>query len=425
MSTLLSSEHNFTIQFASELHPRFSCCICLHVADEPLNCGNKKGCTGVFCTRCLNTALVTRKECPLCKIKISGKPTKNNIVKEMIYDEIIYCTLSQFEADDNPSKKAKTEFLPRAKCQWTGPLKDLAAHIVHDCEFAPTPCTNEGCTLTLPRGQLALHRDNDCQFRLNICFHCISAIRVNDITTHTSTCGKVTLTCTDCSAPCLRENQAAHDLACLEKPTTCPFACHGCTTVVLRKGYNQHQIDNAITHSELLATEMSSMKQAVTALQSDMLSLRQGTTPVANPLPVWTNAAVNVVNFDCILTGVSKLMTAADKTSLSESFSLQHNTGISRMYVYCEVKRNGKIDLYLYKSIKCSSSKEPVSVAGSTITLLHPSADPSRHVTRTFVDGDVLSDVFCLKGWTQFVPDVKPFIFPNDTISIKCVIKYP
>ena len=416
MSTLLSSEHNCTIHFVNELHPRFSCCICLHVADEPLYCGNKKGCTGVFCTKCLNTALVTRKECPLCKIKISGQPTKNNIVKEMIYDEIIYCIFVEFDNHDeeNSPKRAKTDHLPRSACQWTGPLKDLEAHLAHECEFTPTPCTNEGCTLTPTRGQLALHCAKECQFRVTPCTECAAVIRVLDTDTHLRVCPH-------CHAPYLREDHGSHELACPEMPITCTYECHGCSVTVVRKTYNQHQVDNAIKHSELVASVVNSMKKVVTDLQNDMLALRQSTTALASPIS--TVASVQVVNFDWTETAISALL-ASNKLQLSDVISLNHDIGRSKLYVSYAVERSDALYIKLYKYITSSTNKGSVSIAGSTITLLHPSGDPSRHVTRTYVEGATLLDNCWSLGWSDFVPDVKPFIFPNDSISIKCVIKY-
>lgn len=87
MSTLVSSKHKCTVNFLNELHQRYSCGICYHVADEPLSCGSKDGCTGVFCVNCLKCALTIRKECPICRFLISGTPQKNNIIKETIADE--------------------------------------------------------------------------------------------------------------------------------------------------------------------------------------------------------------------------------------------------------------------------------------------------------------------------------------------------
>ena len=246
---------NIVIHFLNELHQRYFCGICLHIADEPLSCGSKDGCTGVFCFKCLMRSLVSNKTCPLCKFVIDS-PQKNNIIKEMIADEIIYCSFSQLPQNENPSKTATTQLKPRSDCQWTGPFKALEAHLSHSCSFAPVPCTNQGCTLTPIRSQLACHLTNDCLFRSIPCPHCASPVRVGGQPVHLEVCGKVSLTCPDCQATYLRENQTAHDLACLERLVKCPFACYGCADVVIRKDYDQHQIDSAVDHANHLVMEL-------------------------------------------------------------------------------------------------------------------------------------------------------------------------
>ena len=268
MSTLISAKYDYNINFVNELHERYSCGICLHVADEPLSCGSKDGCTGVFCTKCLARSLTIRRKCPLCIFNISGTPHKNNIIKEMIADEIIYCSLSQLTQRANPPKKAKTQLKPRSACQWTGHFKALEGHLAHACEFAPVPCTNQGCSITSVRSQLTRHLTKDCLFRTSPCSHCASAIKVGRQPAHLTTCGKVTLTCTDCRAPYLREDQDKHDNVCPEGLAECPFECHGCSDEVTRKDYAQHQIDCAVAHAELLADELADVKEQLSDLRA-------------------------------------------------------------------------------------------------------------------------------------------------------------
>ena len=227
MSTLNSSKCNCTIYFLEELHPRYSCGICLNIADEPVNCGSKDGCTGIFCMQCLSTSLLSSKYCPLCKFVIAGSPTKNNIVKEIIYDEHVYCMFSELTDDENPSKRAKTSSSSSSPlpvgCQWTGALKDLDAHLAHDCDLAPTPCTNKGCSVIIPRHQIAHHTEDECLFRKVPCCRCYATLSFSHLHAHMAVCGQVTVTCPHCAVSFLRETQDEHDLICLEKPLICPF----------------------------------------------------------------------------------------------------------------------------------------------------------------------------------------------------------
>ena len=204
MSTLNSSKYICTIYFLNEIHPRYTCGICLNVVDEPVNCGSKGGCTGLFCMKCLSTSLLSSKYCPLCRFVIVGLPTKHNLIKEIIYDEHIYCMFSELSGDENPSKRAKTSSSSfhsmRAGCQWTGALKDLEAHLALDCNLAPSPCTNIGCSAVIPRHHLATHAENDCQFRKVPCPCCDFALSFNTLYAHRADCGKAIVTCTHCSA---------------------------------------------------------------------------------------------------------------------------------------------------------------------------------------------------------------------------------
>ena len=180
----------------------------------------------------------------------------------MIADEVIYCSLSQLTQLEYPSKRVKTQLKPRSACQWTGPLKDLDIHLAHNCEFAPVPCPNQGCSITPIRSQLANHL-NDCLFRAVPCPQCASLVILGGQSEHLETCGKVSLTCTDCQAPYLREDEPAHDLTRPEKHVECPFECHGCSDAVARKDFDQHQIDSAVSHSELYV-----VKQRLSNLES-------------------------------------------------------------------------------------------------------------------------------------------------------------
>ena len=93
--------------------------------------------------------------------------------------------------------------------------------------------------------------------------------------THVETCGKATLTSTDCQAPYLREDQAAHDSCCPEKRITCPFASHGCSVLLVRKDYDQHQIDSAVKHSELVAGKLSVVDKRMSDMSVEIADLRK------------------------------------------------------------------------------------------------------------------------------------------------------
>ena len=413
MSSLLSSKHKCTINFVNELHERYSCGICLHVADEPLSCGSKDGCTGVFCTKCLTRSLSIRKKCPLCIFNISGPPQKNNIIKEMIADEIIYCSLAQLAQPANPSKKAKTQSKPRSDCQWTGPLKDLDAHLARNCSFAPTPCTNHGCTLTPVRSKLARHLTHDCLFRTSPCPHCASLIRRGGLPEHLETCGKLLLTCADCGASYLRENQDKHDDVCPEALVDCPFECHGCTTVVLRKDYVQHQADNAVAHSELLAEELREVKEKL----SDLTAIKDKAETISIS---WT-----IKHFSMHMASEADSDSEADTDIHSQDFVVRNLLGTSVLCLSIEITSTGILGVFLYKDIDKSTDKSTMCINGTTITLMHP-IDPTSHITRKVNSNTALEGPEWTLGWAGFIKNIKPYISNTDSITFEGQIKcYP
>ena len=203
MSTIFNSKFNCTVHFINPVDELFWCAICFDVANEPLICGSKIGCTGVFCTCCLTEALKRKTSCPKCRLE-SIAPAKNNIVKELIYEQVVYCAYSNFKDIIATKKGKKTPFLPRFGCQWKGALRKLEGHVANDCQCAPVSCTNEGCQIVVQRKELGDHLANDCLFRSVACLHCSLVIRFDGLEAHIAVCDKVTLVCVDCQAPYLR-----------------------------------------------------------------------------------------------------------------------------------------------------------------------------------------------------------------------------
>ena len=277
------------------------------------------------------------------------------------------------------------------------------------------PCTNLGCSITAVRSQLALHRDSECKFRVSACSHCHCMTRVVDTATHLTTCGKVTLTCIDCNAPYLRENHAAHTLACPEKRVMCPFACHGCTTVVIRKDFDQHQIDSAVSHSKLLADELASVKEQL----SDLTAIKD---------------KIETISVKWTINSISLHMAKHDEddddddtdTNIdirSKNFEVSGLRGTSVLHFTLVITSTDSIGLYVRKDVDESSDNSPICLGGTVITLLHPT-DPGEQVTYTFNGDDMLeASTAWNKEWSELTPDIKPYITATDTITIEGQIK--
>ena len=415
MSTINSSKYSCTIYFLNELHPRYTCGICLNIVDEPVNCGSKGGCTGLFCTKCLSTSLSSNKSCPLCKFMIVGLPTKQNLIKEIIYDEHVYCMFSELTDDDNPSKRTKISSSSfhsmRAGCQWTGALMDLEAHLAHDCSLAPTPCTNKGCSAVIPRHDLAAHTENSCQFRKVPCPCCDSALSFNTLYAHRADCNKGTVICTHFTASYLREGQSEHDLICFQKPLPCPFALHGCTATLRRKDYEQHQIDSAVKHAELVAHEMSSIKKDFTDLKQLIAS---------HFLTISKHCAANV---QWKVKNVSEYINDCDEVCSGEVDL--NDRAESSLDLHCVFTQTGHLGFFIESYHSVHNVAESLNIIGTTVTLQHPT-DPTLHITHTLSDGNCIFDAPKRRlGWEEFTTDVRPYIHPDNSIILVLEIHYP
>ena len=463
MSTLLSSKHDCTIHFVYELHRRYSCGICYQVADEPLGCGNLDGCTGIFCMQCLTTSLSRKKECPLCNFFIEKSPQKNNTIKEIIADEIIYCSLALLQ-DEYPSKKGTNQLMSRSDCQWTGPFNALDAHLAHNCSFAPVPCTNHGCKLTPIRSQLSHHLANNCLFRTIPCPHCASPLRVGNQAEHLGICDKVSLTCTDCHASYLREDQTAHDLACLEKSIPCPFARYGCSSTILRKDADQHEIDSTVYHAKLLGVELNRVNKQlikVNTTLSDHTSINERLTFELNelrqsykatetihvgliadlkaelsalktavlPQTATSTTATNLQRgtatlFIWIIDKVTERINSSDTVNSTDfSCTIGNYQGKSVLYFQCSFKTDKQIEICLFKDINKSTNKEQLCADGTEILLCHPTDITQRYIRTCSRDSILVAPEWGV-CFATYITDITPFICSDGSIKFECYVRF-
>ena len=485
MSTLFYSKFNCTIHFVNPVDGRFNCAICLDVANEPLSCGSKIGCTGVFCTYCLTEALKRKKSCPKCILE-SIAPAKNNIVKELIYDQEIYCAYSNFKENVATKKGKKNVLKPRFGCQWRGSLGELEGHVAHDCQCAPVACTNEGCRVVVHRKELDDHLAVDCLFRSVTCMHCSLVLRFDGLEAHIAVCYKVTLVCVDCQAPYLREVEGVHETTCPEKPVTCPFACHGCSDIILRKEFGQHQLDSAVAHSDLLAAKLvaegvkvaayeskldaegvkvaalenkldaegvkvaaleskldaegvkvaalehkldaegvkvAALENKLDAEEAKLLACSVELADVQKSFKDHKSRLVNVavVPLEWTISDATAKL-SSNATLKSKDFALEGTVGSSVMYLKCDLRENGEAAVWLHKDLAKSVNKGPSSLDGSTITLKHPT-DRTKDDTGSFSSTKILREPVWSYGWKVFTRDIRPFISAEDKIAFKCVVR--
>ena len=379
MSTLISSLYKCSIEFVKALNSRYNCGICLHVADEPLNCGNKDGCTGVFCTKCLTQALAVKKICPICTLKLTNQPIKNNIVKETIHDEEVYCIESMICRDcgDIDDLSVIAQQSSRSDCQWIGPLKFLEAHLAHDCEFVRVPCTNTGCALLIPKRRVAYHVEKECMFSSIPCTHCATLLRCRDM--------------------------KDHEAKCPEARLKCAFARYGCRTVSRRKDYAQHITDCDTAHAELLARSLTLTDQKVEDLSAQLKSLIKYTAK-------HTSSSISV----SWTVGKVAERLAANSQIESEVFELPDRDKMF-LYVRAYFKASGELELRMYYDMRISYKVPPPCLGGSQVIINHPT-DRSKRFTY------VVSHSDRVLGFSLTM-DVRPYVTANDNVTFEFALK--
>ena len=253
---------------------------------------------------------------------------------------------------------------------------------------------------------------------------------------HVETCGKAALTCTDCQAHYLREDQASHSASCPEKPATCPFASHGCSALLVRKDYDQHQIDCATKHSELVAGKLSAVDKRMADMTVEIADLKktaannsiaQITEELASIKEAQTDLVASLstatVNVTWCIDNAAKRLASNDIIS-SKKFNVRNTQGDSVLTLECEFKPRDVVTFFTHKAFSKSSNQGPIYIGGTEVTLQHPT-DSTEHASKVYGDQAILSESgFPGWGWAVFVADVKPYIAADDSITFTCKVKY-
>ena len=259
----------------------------------------------------------------MCKAVITNKNVENKEVKAIISQRNIYCPFYLLNIDDlTVIKRAKSAavaseteaslFIPRSGCQWIGQLNELRAHLSDSCKSAPTTLIMDGDVIT-PRRLLSLDICSDDDQRAES----IDAIRP-------------------------------------ETPMICPFACHGCTAIVRRKDYAQHQANSAVKHAALVAAKLTAQEMRISQAQVPAISTPQSTSTQSSVPP--SASSSRVVNFDWAVTNVGALM-ASNGEMRGDTCALVHDTngdkGISVVFFQVCFKPGGVLSLFLFKESMC------------------------------------------------------------------------
>jgi hypothetical protein len=382
----------------------FSCGICLSVADEPVICSRAEGCAALYCSGCLERALLTKKQCPSCSFAIKGKPQKSLHLKNGIQKLEVLC-LHRDKAKPAAAgggggaggKKRKAAALDPAVCEWRGKYSELATHLGKDCPGVEVGCANAGCSAKVPRCRLEEH-GAECDFREELCEHCGEQIAHSAMANHVSTnCHSVTVPFS-CGHSGPRSAVVDHEASCPEVVCPCEHADLGCTSMVKRKDLPEHMDSAAKAHNSLLLRK-------VLGLQSQMDALRTLTL-------TWK------------VEGMAAKMLAARNGgkdfNSSDFFVPELSGGVSKMCL--QMKLTGtKLGLFFAKYSKAdgSSSDCDVDISGWQMTL--SGAGAQAHRTKIMAQEDKCTNGMAY-GWAEFAADVTPFI-ANDAITITAKVQ--
>jgi hypothetical protein len=248
----------------AHLDEGFFCGICADVLDDPHQC--KDG--HAFCLSCITPWLENNSSCPICRQELQIENlAKMRILGNMIAKLPVRCPESRDEtkdeADPNRSKKRGLNSTGLF-CQWTGRMAELDHHILDKCLFVEVACPNaaSGCDALVQRQDIEEHKQL-CPFEKIACHLCHKdGILHKDINTHLAVCDMAVISCGNgCGTLHTRKDASAHEQVCPQAIIECPFTCFGCTAGALpRAAYEQHQVAAAHSHTELLASEVKSLR---------------------------------------------------------------------------------------------------------------------------------------------------------------------
>ena len=258
----MSERRNLQELCLEELDEEFICSICSDVLVNPHQC--KGG--HIFCLECITTWLTSTKKCPTCRATLRKDDLGHCRVIENLVGKILVKCVHSGISDTKSSSRSRKKLKSSRNgdtCTWQGPLSNLDNHLQNECLFQLIKCPCEGCKEQLYRHQLEDHYST-CQFKAMQCELCHKGnIRREDMGDHLDVCGGVSVSCKNgCNASHLRREMEAHETVCQLAEVKCPFECHGCEIQGLRRcDYNEHQVEFAVKHSELLATAVTQVKK--------------------------------------------------------------------------------------------------------------------------------------------------------------------
>ena len=142
-----------TARFHSTIDDGFICSICLGVLKDPMQCEHNEH---YFCSGCIKKHLEkTSHSCPVCQDKLTVETLRKA-------PRIVADCVSRYKINCDHAARG---------CDAVLELGALQAH-VHDCDFMPVPCSNDGCDEVVSKRDVKQHELDLCRFKTTTCDDC-------------------------------------------------------------------------------------------------------------------------------------------------------------------------------------------------------------------------------------------------------------
>lgn len=269
--------------FIEKVPEELLCPICKTPCVNP-----KSGCAEghTFCNECITQWIqVANRKCPVCRDPIN---LVNNLpVKQLIQKLRVKCPNTTSRQSDNNTRKRKRDEQAReegapptlvklAQCPWTGTVEHLEGHLSKTCAYQLVDCVNveHGCDAKQqPRAWTRGKHEPKCPFRLVNCSECTQRVQKCQLKTHKrQDCKMRIVPCPHgaygCDKRLVRGLVKVHTRVCEFKPVKCFLSEHGCfeTTEMSRPHAHEHARKYAHVHTELVAYNLTIMKEAMRML---------------------------------------------------------------------------------------------------------------------------------------------------------------
>ncbi|CAL8378669.1 unnamed protein product [Arctogadus glacialis] len=234
----------YDVEFDPPLESKYECPICLMALRNAIQtpCGHR------FCKHCIQKSIRdTGQRCP--------------VDNEMLSEEQLF-----------PDNFAKREILsltvrcPNAGCKHKMELRHLETH-VGQCPLATLLCPH--CQQAVLKSSLEEHATLHCLRRLVSCPDCVASFVYEEQQLHELQCPFANVKCQYCGLELIRDQMESHcDTDCPKAPIACTFSTFGCQERMQRHNLAQHTQEFTQMHMRYMAEFVRSMSLGETAPKS-------------------------------------------------------------------------------------------------------------------------------------------------------------